>query len=599
MARPQSRFVCQSCGEAFLRWEGQCRACGGWNTPRRDGRPRAAARGRRVRGRGGAGAGARRPASAAIAEADLPRLPRRHRRARPGPRRRARARVARARRRRAGDRQVDAPAPGRRRARPGPRAGRPRAVRDRRGVARPGPAAGRAARAAGRAVGRGRPGPRRARRRADRRGRPCRAAGASSSSTRSRPRPSTSSTAPAGSVGQVRESALRLMELAKGDGIAVILVGHVTKDGSIAGPKTLEHLVDAVRQPRGRALRGAAAAARDEEPVRLDRRDRRVRDGRDRPARGRRSGARVPRRSRRLGARAASSRRPSRAAGRCSSRSRRWSARPATARPSRTASGLDPNRLEPARSRSSAGAPGSRLGSHDVYANLAGGLSVAEPGARPAARPRPRLVAARPPDRRRARSPIGEVGLLGELRAVAGLERRLREAARLGFERAIVPAAARLASATPCRSTGSRSSRVGDAPRRRSTAALAGRPSRSWRGGPGDARLTVRRVPHRGAGDAGEPPRRPLIRYIRVLGAALGGLVGLALAHRGQRRRAVLRRAERRRLPRRLGRRLDRRRLRDPAVPDGRARRLAHPPRRGAVDRRVRGGRHRAAASGC
>ena len=51
---------------------------------------------------------------------------------------------------------------------------------------------------------------------------------------------------PAGSVGQVRESALRLMELAKGEGIAVILVGHVTKDGSIAGPRTLEHLVDAV-----------------------------------------------------------------------------------------------------------------------------------------------------------------------------------------------------------------------------------------------------------------------------------------------------------------------------------------------------------------
>jgi DNA repair protein RadA/Sms len=32
MARPQSRFVCQSCGESFLRWEGQCRACDGWNT---------------------------------------------------------------------------------------------------------------------------------------------------------------------------------------------------------------------------------------------------------------------------------------------------------------------------------------------------------------------------------------------------------------------------------------------------------------------------------------------------------------------------------------------------------------------------------------
>jgi DNA repair protein RadA/Sms len=50
----------------------------------------------------------------------------------------------------------------------------------------------------------------------------------------------------AGSVGQVRESTVRLMEFAKGEGIAVVLVGHVTKDGSIAGPKTMEHLVDAV-----------------------------------------------------------------------------------------------------------------------------------------------------------------------------------------------------------------------------------------------------------------------------------------------------------------------------------------------------------------
>jgi DNA repair protein RadA/Sms len=56
---------------------------------------------------------------------------------------------------------------------------------------------------------------------------------------------------PAGSVGQVRESALRLMELAKGEGIAVVLVGHVTKDGSLAGPKTLEHLVDAVLSIEG------------------------------------------------------------------------------------------------------------------------------------------------------------------------------------------------------------------------------------------------------------------------------------------------------------------------------------------------------------
>src|SRR4029079_6759455 len=49
-----------------------------------------------------------------------------------------------------------------------------------------------------------------------------------------------------GSVGQVREVTLRLMELAKGEGLPVVLVGHVTKDGTLAGPKTLEHLVDVV-----------------------------------------------------------------------------------------------------------------------------------------------------------------------------------------------------------------------------------------------------------------------------------------------------------------------------------------------------------------
>lgn len=55
----------------------------------------------------------------------------------------------------------------------------------------------------------------------------------------------------AGSVGQVRESAFRLIELAKKKGIAVFLVGHVTKEGAIAGPKVLEHMVDAVLQLEG------------------------------------------------------------------------------------------------------------------------------------------------------------------------------------------------------------------------------------------------------------------------------------------------------------------------------------------------------------
>jgi DNA repair protein RadA/Sms len=56
---------------------------------------------------------------------------------------------------------------------------------------------------------------------------------------------------PPGSVGQVREATLRLMELAKADDIPVVLVGHVTKDGTLAGPKTLEHLVDVVLSIEG------------------------------------------------------------------------------------------------------------------------------------------------------------------------------------------------------------------------------------------------------------------------------------------------------------------------------------------------------------
>jgi DNA repair protein RadA/Sms len=78
------------------------------------------------------------------------------------------------------------------------------------------------------------------------------------------------------------------------------------------------------------------------------------------------------------------------------------------------------------------------LGSHDVYANLAGGLSVTEPGL-----DLPLALALASSLRDRPLVPgtvaIGEVGLLGELRRVGGLDRRLREAARLGFTRAIVP----------------------------------------------------------------------------------------------------------------------------------------------------------------
>ena len=311
----------------------------------------------------------------------------------------------------------------------------------------------------------------------------------SSSSTRSRPRRSTTSTARPGSVGQVRESTLRLMELAKGEGIAVILVGHVTKDGSIAGPKTLEHLVDAVLNLEGeryaalrllRATKNRFGSTEEVGVFEMAETGPRSRS----PIRPGRSSATTAAR-----ARAASSRRRSRAAGRCSSRSRRSSARPGYGTPSRRASGLDPNRLSLLIAVLGRRA-GIGLGSHDVYANLAGGLSVDGARPRPAARPRPRVVAARSARSRRDR------------RDRRG--RAARRAARRGR------ASSGVCARRPGSGSRGRSSRgrradavahariegltvvdVANAPRR--DRGRAGRPARPpWRGGPGDARLTVR-----------------------------------------------------------------------------------------------------------
>ena len=240
----------------------------------------------------------------------------------------------------------------------------------------------------------------------------------------------------AGSVGQVRESTVRFMEFAKGEGIAVVLVGHVTKEGSIAGPKTMEHLVDAVVTLEGErfaALRLVRATknrfgSTDEVGV-FEMTGDGLREVAD-PARAflAEHSEAAP------GSVVAPTMEGSRpllvevqalvsAAG--------------YGTPARKASGIDPNRLGLLVAVLGRRA-GIGLAGHDVYANLAGGLSVAEPGLDlPVAlalasslRDRPVLANA---------VAIGEVGLLGELRLVAGLERRLREAARLGFGTAIVP----------------------------------------------------------------------------------------------------------------------------------------------------------------
>jgi len=240
----------------------------------------------------------------------------------------------------------------------------------------------------------------------------------------------------AGSVGQVRESTLRLMDLAKGDGIAVILVGHVTKDGSIAGPKTLEHLVDAVISLEGEryaALRLLRATknrfgSTDEVGV-FEMAETGLLEVAD-PARAFLAdhGGSAP------GSIVAPTLEGSRP---ILVEVQALVSPTAYGNPARKASGLDSNRLSLliAVLGRRAGIP---LGSHDVYANLAGGLSVVEP-----ALDLPVALALASSSRDRpihvGTVAIGEVGLLGELRTVVGLERRLREAARLGFTRAIVP----------------------------------------------------------------------------------------------------------------------------------------------------------------
>ena len=66
----------------------------------------------------------------------------------------------------------------------------------------------------------------------------------------------------AGSIGQVREAAARLLFLAKGKNIPIFVIGHVTKDGGIAGPRTLEHIVDTVLYFEGSAITPTASCAR-------------------------------------------------------------------------------------------------------------------------------------------------------------------------------------------------------------------------------------------------------------------------------------------------------------------------------------------------
>ena len=242
----------------------------------------------------------------------------------------------------------------------------------------------------------------------------------------------------AGGVTQIRASAAALIDVAKQRGLATVLVGHVTKDGSVAGPRVLEHLVDVVLLLRGRPALVAAADPRDEEPLRRGRRDRLLRDARGRHRRAARPVRAVPVRPARRRARHLRRRSCSRGGARWSPRCRRWSARLAGGgTPRRSLAGLDSARV----AMLLAGLDrhcGIRLGEYEVYAATVGGIAATEPAADLA------IALALASDRRDVALPpglcaIGEVSLSGDVRRVSGLERRLSDAARLGFHTALVP----------------------------------------------------------------------------------------------------------------------------------------------------------------
>ena len=241
-------------------------------------------------------------------------------------------------------------------------------------------------------------------------------------------------TGPAGSVGQVREVASRLAEAAKREGTCVALVGHVTKEGTVAGPRTLEHLVDAVIYLEGerlgttRLLRAAKNrfGSTDEVGV-LEMRG----DGLTEVADASRfflesdetptAGAAITI--------ALEGTRP------LAVEIQALCAPSGYGSPRRATTGVDANRLLMLIAVLARHA-GLNLTGHDVYVNVAGGLRIDEPAADLAiAIALASSLRERPV--RAATVLAGEVALSGRLRAAARAERRLLEASRLGFERLV------------------------------------------------------------------------------------------------------------------------------------------------------------------
>jgi len=242
----------------------------------------------------------------------------------------------------------------------------------------------------------------------------------------------------AGGVSQLRECAARLLEVAKGDDVPIFLVGHVTKEGNVAGQRVLEHIVDAVLYLEGerfhsfRILRGTKNrfGSTDEVGV-FEMGESGLREVMnpsevflEERSRGVAGSVIVPtiEGTRPLLVEVQALVTPT-----------------SFGLPRRTVNGVDPQRIALLLAVLTKRA-GLNSGSHDVYVNLVGGLRIREPATDLGV-----AVAVASALRDRPADPrtvfLGELGLGGELRRVQRLAARLKEAERLGFERAIVPAA--------------------------------------------------------------------------------------------------------------------------------------------------------------
>ncbi len=239
-----------------------------------------------------------------------------------------------------------------------------------------------------------------------------------------------------GSISQVRECAAVLLRLAKATGVPIFLVGHVTKTGAIAGPRVLEHIVDTVLYLEGerfhayRLLRSVKNRFGSTDEVGVFEMTEQGLQEVQNPAEAFLA-ERLPNAAGSAIAVTMEGTRP------LLVEVQALTSPSPFAQPRRTANGVDFARLLLLVAVLSKRV-GLNLSNQDVFVNVVGGLRISEPAAdlavavAIASSYRNRPVAA-------DLAVVGEVGLSGELRSVGQLERRLREAQKLGFRRCLVP----------------------------------------------------------------------------------------------------------------------------------------------------------------